>query len=107
MRTALLLCFSLVTANFALAQTPPPPDTNPSSASSPHQRDTTSSTTKEAPATDSAKPSAASTPHQKQVTKQDKMLNDCITKQQSETASLSKEDAKKACEAEMKKKGAH
>lgn len=105
MKTALLIGLTLLSANFTLAQTPPP-STNPSSASSPHQRDTTTTTTKESPAADSANPSNASTPHQKQVTKQDQMINDCVTKRQSDTASLSKDDAKKACEAEMKKKAA-
>lgn len=105
MKTALLIGLTLLSANLTLAQTPPSSSTNPSSASSPHQRDTTSTTTttQETPAADSANPSNASTPHQKQVTKQDKMINDCITKRQSETSSLSKNDAKKACEAEMKK----
>ena len=106
MKTALLIGISLLAANFALAQTPPPSSTNPSSASSPHQRDSTTTTTKETPAADNPDPSKAYSPHQKQVTKQDKMMNDCMMKRQSETASLSKDDAKKACEAEMKKKGA-
>jgi len=107
MKTALLIGLTLLFANVTLAQTPPPSSTNPSSASSPHQRDTTTTTaTKETPAAESANPSNASTPHQKQVTRQDKMINDCITKRQSETSSLSKDDAKKACEAEMKKKAA-
>lgn len=113
MKTALLICITLISANISLAQTAPPSSTNPSSASSPHQRDTTSTTTQEAPATNGAEPSAASTPHQKQVTegtdktRHDKMINDCMTKRQSETSALSKDDAKKACEAEMKKKAAH
>ena len=106
MKTALLISLTLLFASATLAQTPPPSSTNPSSASSPHQRDTTTTTTKETPAADSANPSNASTPHQKQVTRQDKMINDCITKRQSETSSLSKDDAKKGCEAEMKKKAA-
>lgn len=106
MKTALLIGITLLFANVTLAQTPPPSSTNPSSASSPHQRDTTTTTTKESPAADSANPSNASTPHQKQVTNQDKMINDCISKRRSETASLSKADAKHACEAEMKKKAA-
>lgn len=105
MKTALLIGLSLLSANLTLAQTPPPSSSNPSSASSPHQRDTTTTTTKETPAAESTNPSNASTPHQKQVTKQDKMINDCIMKRQSETSSLSKDDAKKACEADMKKKG--
>lgn len=106
MKTALLIGLTLLFANVTLAQTPPPSSTNPSSASSPHQRDATTTTTTETPAAESPNPSNASTPHQKQVTRQDKMINDCITKRQSETSSLSKDDAKKACEVEMKKKSA-
>lgn len=106
MKTALLIGITLLGVNIALAQTPPS-STNPSSASSPHQRDSTSTPTKETPTADSSNPSNASTPHQKQVTKQDKMINDCVTKRRSETSSLSEDAAKKACEAEINKKGAH
>jgi len=53
-----------------MAQTPPPPDdpTAPSAASSPHQRDATSSSAQEATPSPGAEPSSAATPHQREVT---------------------------------------
>lgn len=53
-----------------MAQTPPPTDdpTAPSAASSPHQRDTTSTGAEEATPTPGAEPSSAASPHQRQVT---------------------------------------
>jgi hypothetical protein len=110
MKTALMICIALASANLAFAQTPPP-STNPSSASSPHQRDTTSKQDKETPTPSKPDPAAASSPHQRQVTegaddmkgKQDKMINDCVAKQQSMDSSLSKDQAKKTCMEQMKK----
>src|SRR5688572_19303784 len=67
--SVLLALIAVGSATCALAQTPTPPDdeTAPSAASSPHQRDATSTNAAEAP-TPSAKPSSAATPHQRQVT---------------------------------------
>jgi len=112
MKIVLLTCVILFSTTFALAQTPPPASTDPSAASSPHQRDTTSKSTTETPAPTSPEPSAASSPHQKQVTdrpaktsaKDAKALDDCTKKRQLENSSLSKDDAKKACVAQMKQK---
>jgi hypothetical protein len=114
MKIALLTCVILFSTNLALAQTPPPSSTNPTAASSPHQRDATSTTAKEAPTPASPEASAASSPHQKQVTegaakkppKEDKAIHDCVKKSQSENSSLSKDDAKKACVAQAKSKSA-
>jgi putative membrane protein len=66
--SVLLALIAVGSTTGALAQTPPPPDDEsaPSAASSPHQRDATS--TNAAEATPSAKPSSAATPHQRQVT---------------------------------------
>jgi putative membrane protein len=66
---AFLALLSLASAHSALAQTPPPKETDPSAASSPHQRDSTSTGAAEAPASQSPEPSAAATPHQQEVTK--------------------------------------
>jgi putative membrane protein len=66
----LLALLAVASATCALAQTPPPsPDdeTAPSAASSPHQRDTTSTSAAEAP-TPSSQPSTPATPHQREVT---------------------------------------
>jgi putative membrane protein len=67
--SVLLALIAVGSTTCALAQNPPPPDdeTAPSAASSPHQRDATSTNAAEAP-TPSAKPSSAATPHQQQVT---------------------------------------
>jgi putative membrane protein len=70
-RSSLLLALIAVgSATCALAQTPPPPDDEsaPSAASSPHQRDATSTNAAEATPAPSAKPSSTATPHQRQVT---------------------------------------
>ncbi len=65
-----LALIAVGSATCALAQTPPPPDdkTAPSAASSPHQRDATSTNAAEATTTPKPEPASASTPHQRQVT---------------------------------------
>lgn len=110
MKTPLSICILWAAANIALAQTPPP-STDPSSASSPHQRETTRAGAPETPAQSNPESTAPSTEHQKQVTKEtrtaraqsDKMMKDCITKRQSASPSMSKDDAKRSCADEMKK----
>jgi hypothetical protein len=110
-RAALFALISVASTGFAIAQTPPSQDsTAPSSASSPAQRDATSSPATEAPATEGTNPAAASTPHQQDATKMagmdkakhDKMLKDCVTKERAKDSSLSKDDAKKTCMDQMK-----
>jgi putative membrane protein len=66
----LLALLAVGSTTCALAQTPPPPDdpTAPSAASSPHQRDSTSTDASEANPTPGAKPSSAASPHQRDVT---------------------------------------
>jgi putative membrane protein len=68
--SALLALIAVGSATCAMAQTPPPADdpTAPSAASSPHQRDATSTNAPEAQATQDAEPASASTPHQREVT---------------------------------------
>src|SRR5690348_18324996 len=51
-------------ATVAVAQTPTQTPTDPSAASSPHQRQATDKGTSEAPAMNGANPGAASSPHQ-------------------------------------------
>jgi putative membrane protein len=66
----LLALLAVASATCALAQNPSPsPDdeTAPSAASSPHQRDATSTSAAEAP-TPSSQPSTPATPHQREVT---------------------------------------
>ena len=117
MKAAMLICIALASASFAVAQTPPTDSTAPSSASSPHQRESTSTTTKETATPSNPSPSAAATPHQQQVTEgadksktkqdkamHDKMMKDCVAKQQSTNSSMSQDDAKKTCTEQMKTK---
>ena len=73
--SALLTLIAVGAATCALAQTPPPStpppsddETAPSAASSPHQRDATSTDAAEANPASNAQPSSAATPHQRQVT---------------------------------------
>src|SRR5262245_1571700 len=73
--SALLAFITVAAATGALAQTPPPSadPTAPSAASSPHQRDTTSTGATEATPAPGAEPSSAASPHQRQVTEGSKM----------------------------------
>jgi hypothetical protein len=109
-KPALLLLMTLASATCVMAQTPPADQTAPSAASSPHQRDATSTPAAEAPATPSPEASATATPHQKEVTGADKtkhqqMMKDCVAKEQAKNSATSMDDAKKACMSQMKKTG--
>ena len=105
-RKTLLLAalISMAPAAMVLAQSQTmPSDTSPSSASSPSQRDSTSSSATESPTTtDSTNPAAASTPHQRQATASKQSMKQCVAKQQSDNSGMSAADAKKACKAQMK-----
>ena len=108
-RTLLLAALiSMAPTAMVIAQTTSPSDTSPSSASSPSQRESTSSSSTEAPTNDSTSPAAASTPHQQQATKggsrtaSKHSMKDCIAKQQADNSGMSAADAKKACKAQMK-----
>ena len=111
-RTTLLALLSVAACSLAVAQTPPAQTpTSPSSASSPHQRDSTSTQSTETPANTGTQPSSASTPHQQAATegsssmgkaKHDQMVKDCVTKERARDSSLSKDDAKKNCMNQMK-----
>jgi len=111
-RTLLLAAMiSVAPTAMVMAQTQPPTDqTSPSSASSPHQREATSSSAPEASSTDntsSSNPSAASSPHQQQSTHtaSKQSMKECIAKQQADNSGMSTADAKKACKAQMKGPG--
>jgi hypothetical protein len=109
-RTLLLAALiSMAPTALVVAQTEPQTDTtSPSSASSPHQRDATSSKAPEASATeDSTNPSTASSPHQQQATGASRTaskqsMKECVAKQQADNSGMSAADAKKACKAQMK-----
>lgn len=94
----------LLTSSFCLAQTPAPPQnsTNPSSASSPSQREATQKPSTEAPTSSASQPSAASTPHQRETMKKPQSMAECMEAQAAHKPSLSKEDMTKACNEQMK-----
>ena len=116
-RTLLLAALiSMAPTALVVAQTQPPSDqqpqssqtapsgdqTAPSAASSPHQREATSTNAPEASSTDntsSTSPSAASSPHQQQSTKgssrmaSKQSMKDCIAKQQADNSGMSASDA--------------
>ena len=107
-KSALLIALSLAISTGG-AQTPTPDPTAPSAASSPHQREATSTKATEKTPTRSTAPSAASTPHQEQVTedvskvdaktraKQEQTVKDCVSKEQAKNTTLSTDQARKSC----------
>jgi hypothetical protein len=100
---------SLAPAGMVMAQSQTmPQDTSPSSASSPSQREATSSSATEAPTTnDSTSPSAASTPHQQESTRMasKQAMKECVAKQKQDNSGITTADAKKACKQQMKGSG--
>jgi len=112
-RTALYsvaMSFALLSPVFG--QTSPQPNTtSPNAASSPHQRDATSTRTPEAPTGNGANPAAASSPHQEQATrsatKTDKSeakqtMKACIAREQADHTGMSRADARKSCKQQLK-----
>jgi hypothetical protein len=114
----LLAVVSIAVAGFAMAENPPATSdqqatdqTSPSTASSPHQRNTTKEEATEATSTADTDPSASSTKHQQQTTgvrtakskaEKDQMMKDCVEQAQTLDSSMSMERAKKSCEDQMK-----
>ncbi len=110
-RTLLLAALiSLAPAAVVMAQTDPQTDaTSPSAASSPHQRNATSTNAPEASSSDgtssnSTSPAAASSPHQREATRMasKQSMKDCIAKQKTDNSGMSTADAKKACKAQLR-----
>jgi hypothetical protein len=116
-RFALLALISVASATCAFAQTPPAADeTAPRAASSPHQRDTTTTEATEATTATQTDPAASSTPHQKQTTQastaktkaeHDQMMKDCVTREQAKNSDMSKDQVKKTCMDQMKSNTDH
>jgi hypothetical protein len=103
-----LTLLSIVAASVAVAQTTPSQSngTNPSSASSPHQRSATSNGAPESPANNGADPSSASTPHQQHAIHgsmaNSKAMKDCMAKEKAKNSGNSQADMKKTCMSQMK-----
>jgi hypothetical protein len=112
MRRTLLLAamISIAPTAMVMAQTEPQ-STSPSSGS--YQRTTPTNPPESTPPDQgsSTSPSAASSPHQREATSgssrtaSKQSMKECIAKQQSDNSGMSKEDAKKACKAQMKGPG--
>lgn len=117
---ALATFFAIASSTVALAQTPPaqtaPQQDEPKAASSPHQRESTSTDAQEAPAGTETSPSAASTPHQKEATEgkvatgktkaeREQMMSDCMKKQQERNSTMSVDQVRKTCVEQMKSHG--
>jgi hypothetical protein len=102
-RTAtILVATSIASMTLAFAQAPPPPDTSPNAASSPHQRATTKANTPEAPPANGAEPTAAATPHQQQTVSHKQAMKDCVAKEQADHSGMSMANAKKSCKEQLK-----
>ena len=109
---------SLASACALAQETPAEQDqTAPQAASSPHQRETTTTQAAESPANQDTEPSSSSSPHQRHATKEgekgmgeknvaqhDRMMKDCINKQQENDTAMTKDEAKRACADQMKSK---
>jgi hypothetical protein len=107
------LAASVAVMPFAFGQSPPPADTtSPSAASSPHQRDATSTRSPEAPTGNGTNPAAASSPHQHQATsgqahqtgKNDakQTMKACIAREQADHTGMTMADARKSCKEQLK-----
>jgi hypothetical protein len=96
---------SVVLVTLAFGQTTPQPNnTSPSAASSPSQRDATSSQTQEASPSNGSSPAAASSPHQAQAlsASQKQAMKTCVAQQQANNSGMSSADAKKSCKDQLK-----
>jgi hypothetical protein len=96
---------SIALVTLAMAQTTPQPsNTSPSAASSPAQRDATSSQAPEASTSSGSSPAAASSPHQAQAlsASQKQAMKTCMAQQQANNSGMSTADAKKSCKDQLK-----
>jgi hypothetical protein len=110
-RTSTLIgLLAITSATFAIAQTTPPDNTSPSSASTPSQRDATKSQSAEAPTTDGSNPASAASPHQQQAvsgnssgaSSQKQSMKDCMSKEKAKNSGSTKDQMKKTCTDQMK-----
>jgi len=114
--------FAISTAMAAETPAPEQDDTAPKAASSPHQRDATSTEAQEAPTTTAeADPSSASSPHQRETTevsderkklaaaegktKRDQMMAECMQKEQQRNTTLSTSQIERMCMDQMRNRG--
>lgn len=114
LKCTLLASICLASASWVGAQTQTPAEpTDPSAASSPHQRSSTKTPADEAPTTDGSEPESSSTRHQRQATRDttaaeskaehEQMMKECMSTEQAKDSTMSKEEIKKTCKDQMKK----
>lgn len=113
--------FAISTAMAAETPAPEKDETAPKAASSPHQREATSTAAQEAPTTADADPASASSPHQRETTgtsderkklaaaedktKRDRMMTECIQREQQSNSTLSTSQIERRCMDQMKDRG--
>lgn len=111
-----LIALGLASLVSAQTASPPASTTTPSGASSPSQRDATSSHAAEAPTSQGTNPASASSPHQQQVTGADKsggamspgkkkMMKDCMTVEKVKNNGASQSEMRKTCMSQIKDAG--
>ena len=114
--TTPLLAFVMTAfASLAWGQTETPSTTTqestPSAASSPHQRQTTQSTTTEAATADESSPAASSTPHQQDTARtrtaegesEDQAIKECVEQLKEKNKGIPDYTARKACREHVRK----
>ncbi len=109
--TSILALVSLAFASVAWGQTQGADQTDPSAASSPHQRQSTDTQAADAPPTDDTDPSASSTQHQRETTRtaardeegEDARVKECVEKLKAKDKGVPDYQAKKACREHVRK----
>ncbi|HEY8539237.1 MAG TPA: hypothetical protein VIL28_10245 [Steroidobacteraceae bacterium] len=116
------MAFAMSTAMAAETPAPEQDETAPKAASSPHQREATSTDAQEAPASAETDPATASSPHQREATgtqeedrkklaaakgktQRDQMMSECIQREQRLNSTLSTAQIEKRCMDQMRSRG--
>nr|MBO2490359.1 hypothetical protein [Gammaproteobacteria bacterium] len=103
--------FGLVAVAFVSAapwaQNQPTEESDPAAASSPHQREATSTEAQEAAPTRDSDPAASSSPHQRETTRtatgdEESQILSCVQRMRAQNDALSADQARKACEQQMR-----
>lgn len=113
LKSTFLTLFCVVFASTAWAQTQSTDDrstdeTAPRAASSPHQRESTSTEATEAAPTTDTDPEASSSPHQRQTTRtatgqEESQIMSCMKRMQASNDALTDDQARKTCQEQMRK----
>ena len=104
---------SLASAQTETQSTTAQQETTPSSASSPHQRQTTESSTTEAATARESDPASSSSPHQQDTTRtrtaegedEDQAVKECVEQLKEKNKGIPDYTARKACREHVRKQG--